>query len=321
MRKIILLLTVLVLFTFKNQAQTINDIDGNFYDTIRIGTQVWLQQNLKVTHYRNGDLIENVEDAGAWDQLTTGARCYYNNDSALNASVYGALYNIFTIEDSRGLCPLGWHVPTDAEWNIMEKFLDPTIDTNATGWVGNDIGGKLKETGIIHWNTPNTGAVNSSDFTALPGGYRDIIGTYSAMGQSGYWWSSTEYSSLDNWGRSISYYYSLIARDDYSKENGFSVRCVKDNSTSQVEENDIDHYINAYPNPADDNLTVNFNATERNPDRIVITDIYGKQVYNEPFNAKAGNLIYVSDLANGNYILQLRDRDGIVALKKIIVMH
>lgn len=138
---------------------TVTDYDGNVYQTVLIGDQCWMMENLKVTHYRNGDPIPHVTDGVTWGNLTSGAYCNYNNDEG-NVATYGRLYNWYAVDDSRNIAPAGWHVPSDAEWQTLVDYL------------GGDAvaGGKMKEAGTTHWASPNTGATNESGFTALPGG-------------------------------------------------------------------------------------------------------------------------------------------------------
>ena len=196
---------------------TVTDIDGNVYHTVTIGTQTWMVENLKTTRYRNGDAIPNVTDGTAWGNLTTGAYCNYNND-ANNATTYGRLYNWYTVSDNRNIAPTGWHVPTDAEFTTLTTYLG-----------GESIaGGKLKETGTTHWASPNGGATNETGFTALPGGYRHINGSFLYLGIWGMWWSSYEYSTTYSWFLKIHYYYGEANRDWCNNEFGYSVRCVRD---------------------------------------------------------------------------------------------
>ncbi len=208
----------------------ITDIDGNFYPSIIINGQEWMQQNLAVSKYRNGDPIPTGLSNTTWQNTTSGAYAIYNNDAA-NNTTYGKLYNWYAVNDSRGLCPAGWHVPSDAEWTTLINYLDP----NAAGGdvFPNIAGGKMKSTGTIEngdglWYSPNEQATNESGFTGLPGGYSDDYGSYSSVGYDGYWWSSTEYGSSVAWIRLLTYDYSDVYRYTDGKRLGFSVRCVRD---------------------------------------------------------------------------------------------
>ncbi len=195
------------------------DTDGNHYPVVTIGTQTWMAGNLQTTKYSNGDPIPNVTDSADWKNLTMGAYCWYNNDEATYGSTYGALYNWYAVNNTKNLCPTGWHVPTVAEWETFTDFLG-----------GDSIaGGPLKETGTAHWNSPNTGATNSSGFTALPGGGRNSSnGNFYNIGYGGYWWSSTAYSTTTAWLWLLNYSYSNVNRGSSNKNSGFSVRCLRD---------------------------------------------------------------------------------------------
>ncbi len=202
------------------QSSTIGDENSMQQNitSVTIGTQVWMVKNLNVTHYRNGDNIPQVKDSAKWAKLTTGAWCWYNNDSATGA-VYGKLYNWYAIHDPRGLAPTGWHIPGDSEWYEVSNFLG----TNAK-----NAGGKMKEAGAIHWLDPNVNATNSSGFTALGGGYRDNLGQFAYINFLGYWWSSTENGTKYALCRRLVSYGGFMDRMTYEKQKGFSVRCVKD---------------------------------------------------------------------------------------------
>ncbi len=197
---------------------TMTDTDGNVYKTITIGTQTWMAENLKTTKFRNGDPIPNVTDNAAWAALATGAYCWFNNDAAAYKATYGALYNWYAVADSRNIAPIGWHVATDAEWTTLTDFLG-----------GESVaGGKLKETGTLHWLTPNTDAINSAGFTALPGGYRYGGGFFFGVGNYGDWWSSSMRSAPYAWCRYMNCGYSYANKNSYEEYFGFSVRCIKD---------------------------------------------------------------------------------------------
>ena len=185
---------------------------------IQIGTQNWMTNNLNTEYYRNGDSIPQVTDPTKWESLTTGAWCYYNNDP-VNGETYGKLYNWYAVNDPRGLAPKGWHIPTDEEWATL-----------ATTLGGEGIaGGKLKK--ATGWTLPNSGANEKTGFAGLPGGGRDISGEFISFGNSGYWWSAKEYSSLDAWFRGLNYGDGALIMDFSVKADGFSVRCIKDDST------------------------------------------------------------------------------------------
>ena len=200
---------------------TLTDIDGNVYNTVTIGTQVWMKENLKVTKYRNGDAIGTTTPATKDISGETSPKyqwAYDGNES--NASTYGRLYTWYAATDSRGLCPTGWHLPTDTEWTTLTDYLGGTSVA----------GGKLKEAGTTHWSSPNTSADNSSGFTALPGSYRGYYGSsFFTIGDIGYWWSATEIYTASAWIRNLYYNLSYAYRNYVPyKPYGFSVRCVRD---------------------------------------------------------------------------------------------
>jgi uncharacterized protein (TIGR02145 family) len=213
----LIVLTLFCLGLTDLQAQTVKDIDGNVYTSVTIGNQVWMAENLKTTKYNDGTAIPLVADDKAWEALTTPAYCWYNNDATANKKTYGALYNWYTV-NTKKLCPTGWHVPSDAEWT--------TLTTNLGG--ESVAGGKLKETGTTHWQSPNMGATNETGFTALPGGYRNNYGPYNDIGYYGYWWSATEANATYAWYRHLSYANSYVYRNYFNKHYGFSVRCLRD---------------------------------------------------------------------------------------------
>jgi uncharacterized protein (TIGR02145 family) len=196
------------------------DIDGNSYRTIKIGTQTWMAENLRTTKYRNGDPIPLVSTNSAWVSLNTDAYCNYENTSDdIKIATMGRLYNWFAITDSRNIAPAGWHVATDAEWSSLTNFLG--TESNA--------GGKLKERGNKHWNSPNTSATNSSGFTALPGGRREYdTGLFINDTYDGFWWTSSAYNPDYSWYRYLHYSDAGIFRANFHKQYGFSVRCVQD---------------------------------------------------------------------------------------------
>jgi uncharacterized protein (TIGR02145 family) len=187
--------------------------------SVKICDQVWMDKNLDVDRYRNGDPIPKVTDNNAWFNLTTGAYCYFNNDSATYAATYGKLYNWYAVNDPRGLAPAGWHIPSDEEWATIETCLGGASVA----------GGAMKDTGTMHWQSPNAGATNSSNFTGLPGGYRNYDGLFNNVGLYGYWWSTTPYSVQGANNRQLIYYEDdIITNNNESKKIGLSVRCLRD---------------------------------------------------------------------------------------------
>jgi uncharacterized protein (TIGR02145 family) len=198
-------------------AEMVTDLDGNVYHTVTVGAQVWLVENLNVTHYRNGDPIPLIPDNPEWEGLTTGAYCDYDNDPG-NAATYGRLYNWFAVADNRNIAPEGWHVSSDAEWTAMTTYLG-----------GEEVaGGKLKEAGLTHWLEPNYGATNETGFSALPGGHREYGGNYTYMYWGGGWWTSTADNPNDAWIRYLDHGTYDVWNYLEDKRYGRSVRCVKD---------------------------------------------------------------------------------------------
>ena len=186
--------------------------------TVVIGTQEWMLRNLDVTKYRNGDDIPEITDQTQWNNLTTGAWCYYNNDPA-NGAIYGKLYNWYAVTDPRGLAPVGYHVPSLAEYIILRDYLGGSSAA----------GGALKETGTTHWQSPNTGATNSSGFTALPGGYRNGTANFFHINLYNFLWTSTPGGEINEaYNFYTSYNSSLFIYASTFKIHGCSVRCLKD---------------------------------------------------------------------------------------------
>ena len=216
---------------------TVVDIDGNSYKTVKIGSQVWMSENLKTSHYRNGGPIPNVMGNADWQALATGAWSNYNHDAA-NDVIYGKLYNWYTtIGDT--LCPTGWGVPTDAEYTILITYLGGES-------VAQD---KMKVTGTTYWESPNTGATNESDFSGLPGGYRDKDGSFSSIRNFAWFWSATEGNEYHRWLRFLFANNGSGNRGNGSANNyesvGASIRCLKGT------EIDINQNLNLKVNIAD----------------------------------------------------------------------
>jgi uncharacterized protein (TIGR02145 family) len=213
---------------------TVTDIDGNVYNTVKIGNQCWTQSNLKVSRFRNGDSILTGFSNNDWYNLFyTPAYSIYNND-AQNNLIFGKLYNHVSVRDSREICPTGWHVPTDTEWNVLVKFLDSDADTSCNNCVQSPIaGGALKSTSIFPiqsgWMSPNTGATNSSGFFGTPGGMRDgHTGTFNDLGNVAFWWTSSS-SHAGHPARVVLHNGANVNKGgNFHGLYGFSVRCLKD---------------------------------------------------------------------------------------------
>lgn len=228
--------------TFKSPVQfkgTLSDIDGNVYSCIKIGTQIWMAENLRVTHFRTGEVITNIQDPTAWSNASFAAWCEYNNDSIWGKR-YGRFYNWNAVNDSRKIAPAGWHIPSDAEWSILENYLI----ANGYNYDGTTTSNKIAKslaakTDWVYYAASETGAVcldlsinNKTCFSALPAGDRSyMIGvSFELLGQSATWWSSTAYDDTYVWGRSMGTNVSGTNRDYYicRKQDGHSVRCIKD---------------------------------------------------------------------------------------------
>jgi uncharacterized protein (TIGR02145 family) len=197
------------------------DQDTNYYvGSVTIGTQVWMTKNLKTRRYLNGDKIRTTTPAtlDITAEITPKYQWAYDADE-INTDTYGRLYTWYAITDPRGVCPRGWHVPTDEDWSVLITFLDGKLYA----------GGNLKETGTAHWEAPNTGATNETEFTAVPGGYRFYYGRFSDIGLSGFFWSSSESSESGAFGRGIFSNSNQVSKFNFSKWYGLSVRCIKDN--------------------------------------------------------------------------------------------
>jgi uncharacterized protein (TIGR02145 family) len=198
---------------------TVIDIEGSVYQTVKIGDQWWMAENLRTTKTDDGTTLSLVTENTTWGKFENPAYCWYDNDATTNKSIYGALYNWYSA-NSR-VCPIGWHVPSVEEWTTLAMYL------------GSDVmaGGKLKENGIMHWEKPNTEATNESGFIGLPGGLRYSSGEFSDIGKQGMWWSFNKgfFEPALIW--SLSYenrFFNHFLSSD--RELGLSIRCVKDNN-------------------------------------------------------------------------------------------
>jgi len=221
---------------------TLSDIDGNSYGTIEIGTQVWMAENLKVTKYPDGSPITQISGETEWNAMTPDvqAYCWYDNLTEYSdtsgalytwaAAMNGALSSDTIPSGVQGVCPDGWHIPSDAEWKVLEMFLGMSqADADTYDWRGSDEGGQLKETGFSNWAVPNTGGSNLSGFTAVPGGFRSAQGNFYSIDQYATFWTSGEEAGTDKaWYRTLHYDKEQVYRQYNDMRLGLSVRCIED---------------------------------------------------------------------------------------------
>ncbi len=303
MKKILLYSTYLLCGYICN-AQTVTDIDGNVYHTVAIGAQTWMVENLKTTKYTDGTSIPNVADSIAWKALSTPGVCTYKNTSNTDTiNTYGRLYNWYTVNTGK-LCPAGWHVPTDAEWTTLTDYLGGISVA----------GGKLKEIGTTHWQSPNTGATNETGFIALPGGGRDNNGKCTNIGSAGYWWGSTEDGTNNAWCVGVFYNGSNVASypNFYNnKADGLSVRCVKNNTVNSISNQSIYNEINLYPNPTNGIL---YFSNSNKSILVTIYDFQGKLLLSKMLD---NNTIDISGFQNGIYFLKSVNSDKVTITKVI----
>jgi uncharacterized protein (TIGR02145 family) len=205
---------------------TLSDIDNNIYSTVRIGTQCWMAENLRVSSYNDGTPIPIVTDGSQWSSLTTGGRSWYNNDSTTNEIPYGNLYNGYAVKgiastgSNKNICPIGWHVPSDFEWTALEIVLGGILSA----------GNKMKSTGTTYWFSESGYSDNSSGFSGLPGGFRLNDGNFTNIRNSAFFWSTTESlnNTSDQWGRELYHDRIDLNRSTGRKSVGASVRCLRD---------------------------------------------------------------------------------------------
>jgi uncharacterized protein (TIGR02145 family) len=296
MKKNIILFALLSIMLCRNYAQTLTDIDGNIYNTVTIGTQIWMKENLKVTHYSNGNPIPILlEDTlNAW-------YCPANSQS------YGATYNWFVVNDSRKLCPQGWHIPDTTEWNTLISYLG-----------GDSIaGGEMKDTGTTHWFSPNTGATNSSGFTALGAGIcYDFFspGQISTFKVIGAFWSSVEINNSTSRLIGLRANSKNATISNVNKDIGISVRCISDSTIQTINEFNDKYDINIYPNPATESIIID-NKESQNL-HITVYNLLGKIVLQREFNESI-NEIDIRCLSKGLFIIKISNTEWIIQKKLI----
>ena len=317
MKKINVKLNIVICFAFfqaiilKGQ---VKDIEGNQYNTIKIGTQEWMGENLKVTHFNDGTKIMNIQDDSIWANMTSPAYCWFENDSIVNKQKYGALYNWFTtnplINGNKNICPEGWTVPNSDEWDILIDYLGGRLVA----------GGKMKttgtfETGTGEWFEPNLFATNESNFSAIPAGNRNgkfgkNDGIFYNLHFGCFFWSSTESSNnnLDAWLKQVGGTYNgSVNSIEGPKSNGFSIRCLKSTSTSNIDKN-LDNF--------NIELLVKSNELKiistESFSKIYIYSSDGKLIYSNLNHFSNSLIINIQNISNGIYFVQLNEQKNII---------
>lgn len=298
------------------QGNGVTDVDGNFYPSIILGTQEWMQENLTVGHYNNGDLVQVIEDSVEWLGLwstTIGARCWFENDSVANEVVFGKLYNWNAVNDVKGLCPTGWHYPKDDEWKTLEIFLGmDSVVANQFDFRGIEEGGMLKSLGVGIWNPPNAGASNLSGFTALPSGVRGWDAEWEMPKSAVFWASLANDPAIPEnvWTRELWTDSSKVRRYVRPWWEGASCRCVKNSPNSINELQGQDSNIEIFPNPS----TGVFILKQRGSFEVYNTLgerlLEGYSNGNHQFDLKGWS--------EGIYILRLRTKEGTASTRLIL---
>lgn len=290
----VLFLFILISAKLYAQTEILKDIDGNSYPTIKIGEQVWMAENLRVTRYNNGDSIPFLLSTADWAETDLPAYGYFDNDTS-NISKFGLLYNWFTVDDKREVCPQNWHVPSDDEWKQLELTLGMCIQQSErmTAWRGTNEGDKLK--------LPEFGGNNSTYFSALGTGYRHPSGDYRGLGTDNDYWTSTPYNNNGNREgilHGLLASKSTVVRNFHTPDYGFCIRCVKNtNTTSTLKEVPK---TKVYPNPANNKLYVE-NAAGKT---VAIYNMNGQIVCNQ--NITAPNFeTDISILNPGSYVVKV----------------
>ncbi|MFN8256921.1 MAG: FISUMP domain-containing protein [Bacteroidales bacterium] len=284
-----------MLFKAEINSQTITDYDGNTYNTITIGNQVWMAENLKSIHYSDGTAITGVWSYNNLDSLSNIYGKLYSWESAMR----GASSNNSVPSGIQGVCPVGWHLPSSAEWDIL---------INKYGGQFGGAGGKLKEAGTAHWNAPNTGATNESGFTALPGGnHNQPDGGFGVLGATGLWWTTYKDGgyvymvAMGSESENAIQFGSYIA-PGYNYED-VSVRCLKNGGSTSFPDEEYENYFDIYPNPAKNWLVVSLNKTIESD--LIIYSVVGKELLHLKLNQKI-NHVDLNSLPSGIYIVSVK---------------
>lgn len=290
---------IIIFFTFLGITQPIFsqisgdgviDIDGNIYSSVIINKVEWMSENLKTTHYNNGDEIPYVSTNSDWSNSNSGAFCWYNNDDD-NKAIYGNIYNIYALNDIRGICPEGWEVPTENDWIKLVEYLGGSTEA----------GGPLKAVSNL-WNPPNGGATNLSGFSALPSGRRWQAGLFQDLNERAYL-GFIEGSSTSI-ARKISYFGTSVSYLGGYDNTGVCVRCIK-NEVLGIDINNKSSQIKMYPNPFQDELNISLSPNEIG-NQFKIVDILGRVVISGELTVSE-NKLNLSDLNPGLYLFIYQD--------------
>ena len=316
-------LLLFIALSFNTYGQTLGngftDIDGNQYNTVIIGTQEWMKENLNVSTYSDGTPIPQVTDPAIWAGLTKGAWCYYNNDSTLGIT-YGKLYNWYAVagihdNDSttpnKSLAPTDWSVPSANDWNTLVNYLG-----------GNAIaGGKMKDTSFVHWLSPNTDATNISGFTGLPGGYRASASIGQNLTGTGHWWCSDYLAPFSAKGFQLSWYSGSVDSNLFSSQAGISVRFLQ-NSTNGYE-SIRNQLVEVYPNPAVDHINIDFENSSKSSDWVYkIVNTFSQEVQNGILHSTQNFLQLSNTIKQGIYFVEIYDDSNVLKeIKKIIIQQ
>lgn len=315
MKKINLTLSFLITLFVSVLGQTVTDIDGNVYNTVVIGTQEWMAENLRTTRYSNGDPIPYITNNSEWENTPDGAYSFYNNDVSLG-EIFGPVYNGFTILDNRNVCPVGWHVPSDNEWIMMFRNLCETADceeiwpydNTVSGPQGTNEGGKIKATGTSLWTAPNIGATNSSGLSILPGGYRYWDGNCYTIYDYTNLWTTTEHEiSINLWFYAPHYNRSDVYHLYGDKHNGQSVRCIRAANAQIPSEKTGSWEIS--PNPAEQFIQIRTeNIDELSNISFEIINSSGF-VYMNKKQLESENWVDVSTFPPGMYFIRVNEHN------------
>jgi len=305
MKNKIYFIAILFLVSLKSNAQTITDIDGNIYNTVTIGTQTWMQENLKTTHFNNGIEILTTS-LPVFNDATALYQWAYDEDIS-NINIYGRLYTWNITNSNDNVCPVGWKVPDNSDWDILRDFLGGELIA----------GGKMKEIGTTHWIVTDSTVNNSSGFTGLGSGTRGNPSGFSNLGQLGSFWSSTPFGMVGNFPRGNVYglttHNNTLLNSVAVAQNGKAIRCIEDVTTS-IENLSFQNEIQIFPNPATDRVIISFEEIRNY--HLSIYDMMGNSLYEQKLVDKM-NYLEIAFLPKGTYLIKLISEHHVVSYKFI----